>query len=163
SLIRITLTFALAATTGLIVLMPYLNQVLFGDRSGTGVLNVYTAAVLLASLIGAYNAILQSRNQHYLTLGALLSGMLTKWLANQWLVERMGTMGASIATVLALMVILFVIWLGLPAELQQSIRKKGFGLKLIFSSGLMAISVWVVTWVTEMLILNSGSRLASFG
>lgn len=163
SLIRITLTFALAATAGLIVLMPYLNQVLFGDRSGTGVLNVYTAAVLLASLIGAYNAILQSRNQHYLTLGALLSGMLTKWLANQWLVERMGTMGASIATILALMVILCVIWLGLPSVLQQSVRKKSFGLKLIFSSGLMAISVWVVTWVTEMFVLNNGSRLASFG
>ena len=57
SMVRMTLTFSIAATTGLIVLMPYINQVLFGDRSGVGVLSVYMLAILFASLIGTYNAL----------------------------------------------------------------------------------------------------------
>lgn len=162
SLIRITMTFAMAATTGLVVLMPYLNQLLFGDRSGVLVLCVYVGAVLLASLIGAYNAILQSRDQHYLTMVALFIGILVKWVLNSWLVEKFGTLGASLATDASLVVILAVIILGAPSPLKRSLVKDQFGLRLFYSSSVMALAVWLVTQGFSRFLFSDAQRLDSF-
>lgn len=162
SMVRITATFSLAATTGLIVLMPYINQLLFGDRSGVGVLRIYMVAILFASLIGTYNAILQSQNHHYLTIGALLVGLLTKWFVNNWLIVKFGTIGASLATVLSLGLILFVIQLGLPHTLKKEAAKNRIVLKLVLLSLLMAIVVGVATQVAENWLLNGGNRLEAF-
>lgn len=162
SMVRITATFSLAATTGLIVLMPYINQLLFGDRSGIGVLRVYMIAIMLASLIGTYNAILQSQNHHYLTIGALLIGLLTKWFVNNWLIIKFGTIGASLATVLSLGLILFVIQLGLPHTLKKEAAKNRIVLKLVSLSLIMAIVVGIATTVAENWFFNGGNRLEAF-
>lgn len=162
SMVRITLTFSIAATTGLIVLMPYINQLLFGDRSGVGVLSVYVLAILFASLIGTYNAILQSRSQHYLTMVALLVGLLTKWLANNWLIMKFGTIGASLATILSLGLVLFIIRLGLPDSLKKECARKGFALKLGTISLVMAALVWGVTQGMEKWVFNGGHRTDAF-
>ncbi|WP_414839466.1 putative polysaccharide biosynthesis protein [Carnobacterium sp. TMP28] len=162
SMVRITATFSLAATTGLIVLMPYINQLLFGDRSGVRVLRVYMLAILLASLIGTYNAILQSQNHHYLTIGALLIGLLTKWFVNNWLIIKFGTLGASLATVLSLGLILFVIQLGLPHTLKKEVAKNRIVLKLVSLSLIMAIVVGIATTVVENGFFNGGHRLEAF-
>ena len=162
SMVRMTLTFSIAATTGLIVLMPYINQVLFGDRSGVGVLSVYMLAILFASLIGTYNAILQSRNQHYLTMIALAIGLLTKWVTNNWLIIKFGTIGASLATVLSLGLILSVIRLGLPHALKKEYTKKSFALKLVIISLTMSVIVWGSTRGIEAWFLNGGHRTDAF-
>jgi PST family polysaccharide transporter len=162
SMVRVTLTFSIAATTGLIALMPYINQVLFGDRFGVAVLSVYMVAILFASLIGAYNAVLQSQNQHYLTMAALLAGLVVKWVTNKWLIMKFGTIGASLATVLSLALILFIIRLGLPSALKRDVTKKRIVLKLSSISLLMAAIVWLSTRLIEKGILNEGQRTDAF-
>ncbi|WP_034551459.1 putative polysaccharide biosynthesis protein [Carnobacterium funditum] len=162
SMVRMTLTFSIAATTGLIVLMPYINQFLFGDRSGVRILSIYMLAILFASLIGTYNAILQSRNQYYLTMVALMIGLLVKWLANTWLIIKIGTIGASIATVLSLVVILFVVRLGLPVVLRKEFKKNGIVFKLAWLSLAMATIVWLGTQFIEKWIFNGGHRIDAF-
>ena len=162
SMVRITLTFSIAATTGLIILMPYINQVLFGDRFGVAILSVYMIAILFASLIGAYNAILQSQDQHHLTMIALVIGLLAKWITNKWLIMKFGTIGASLATVLSLALILFIIRLGLSSTLKRSIAKKRIMLKLNSISLLMAAIVWLMTRLIEKNFLNGGHRTDAF-
>ncbi|MGB6178849.1 putative polysaccharide biosynthesis protein [Carnobacterium sp.] len=162
SMVRMTVTFSVAATTGLVVLMPYINQLLFGDRFGVGVLRIYMLAILFASLIGSYHAILQSQNHHYLIMGALIMGLVMKWVANHLFVTKFGTIGASLATVLSLGLILFVIRFGLPRLLKRELTKKRFVLKISLISLVMGITVWLITHYIENWIFNDGNRMDAF-
>lgn len=146
SLLRITTAFAMAATSGMLVLLPYINHVLFGDRAGNGVLSIYLLSIILASLIGAYNAILQSRNQHRLAMIALLVGLVVKVLFDDLLVRAFGTLGASLATVMSLAVILSCLWIGSPVALKGSILRGGFLVKLV-------LCCWVMTFVVLLTVL----------
>ena len=163
SLMRITATFAMAATTGIIVLMPYLNLVLFGDTDGSLVLSVYSISIFLTSLIGAYNAIFQSQNKHQVALIGLLIGLGIKIVLNEWLVEQFGTLGSSGATIIGLLVILIIMWWDLPKEIKESLTEKSFGWKLLFSCGVMAIIVWFeMKWFGNSALIEE-NRLAAFG
>lgn len=143
SLMRITATFAMAATTGMIVLMPYLNLTLFGDTDGNLVLSIYSVAILFASLIGAYNTIFQSQNKHRMALIGLLIGLGVKIVLNEWFIEHFGTLGSSGATVMSLFAILMVIRLDSSKETKESLVEKSFGWKLLLSCGVMAVIVWI--------------------
>lgn len=162
SLMRITATFATAATTGMIVLMPYLNLTLFGDTDGNLVLRVYSVAILFASLIGAYNTIFQSRNKHKVALVALLIGLGVKILLNEGLVELYGTLGSSGATVVSLFAILLVMRLDASKEVKESLVEKSFGWKLLVSCGVMAMIVWLEMQLIGQSTLIDENRLAAF-
>lgn len=149
SLLRITTAFAMVATAGMLTLMPFINDLLFGDRDGNAVLSVYILAIIVASLIGAYNTILQSRNQHRMAMLALVFGLLLKWGFNQLLIGHFGTMGASIATVFSLGGILLVLWLAMPTRLKGSLLKGSFLLKLV-------ICCWIMTFVITIVFLFLG-------
>lgn len=163
SLMRITATFAMPATTGIIMLMPYLNLTLFGDTDGNMVLSLYSVSILLTSLIGAYNAIFQSQNKHQNALVSLMIGLGIKIVLNEWFVEKYGTLGSSGATIVSLFVILLVMWFNSPKELKESLLKNNFGWKLVLSCGVMAIIVWVIMQLIGQNALIEESRLAAFG
>lgn len=149
SLIRITTAFAMVATAGMLTLMPFINDLLFGDRDGNAVLSVYILAIIVASLIGAYNTILQSRNQHRMAMIALIFGLGLKWGFNQLLIGPFGTLGASLATILSLGGILVVLWLAMPTRLKGSLLKGGFLLKLV-------VCCWIMTFVVAVVIVLLG-------
>lgn len=110
SLLKMTVALASAATAGMIVILPRLNHMLFGDTQGNMVLAVYVTSVLVASLIMAYHGILQSSGKYYITLIGLLAGLIVKWIGNDYLVMLSQTLGASIATVLGLLVMFGMIY-----------------------------------------------------
>lgn len=162
SLMRITATFAMAATTGMIVLMPYLNLTLFGDTDGNLVLSVYSVAVLFASLIGAYNTIFQSQNKHKVSLVALLIGLGVKLVLNEWFIEQYGTLGSSGAIVVSLFAILVVMRLDASKEVKESLIEKSFGWKLLVSCGVMAMIVWLEMQLIGQSALLDENRMAAF-
>ncbi|MGB7460497.1 MAG: polysaccharide biosynthesis protein [Carnobacterium jeotgali] len=163
SLVRITATFAMAATTGMIVLMPYLNLTLFGDTDGNLVLSLYSVAILFASFIGAYNAIFQSQNKHKVALIGLLIGLGVKIVLNEWFVEHYGTLGSSGATVISLVTILMVMHMDTSKEVKESFVEKSFGWKLLFSCGVMAMLVWLEMQLIGQSAIIEENRLAAFG
>lgn len=162
SLMRITATFAMAATTGMIVLMPYLNLTLFGDRDGNLVLSLYSVAILFTSLIGAYNTIFQSQNKHQVALVGLLIGLGIKIVLNEGFVENYGTLGSSGATIVGLLAILIVMWFDSPKEIRESLVEARFGWKLLLSCGVMAIIVWLEMKLIGQSALTKENRLAAF-
>ncbi|WP_179396118.1 putative polysaccharide biosynthesis protein [Lacticaseibacillus absianus] len=129
-LIRFNLSLSLAATSGLIALMPAINWLLFGDTADSTTLRIYALSIVLVALINAYNAILQSLNQFRATTYALFVGFALKLLANQPLVMLYGTAGAAWATVLSLTVILVLLYLQLPEAIRQPDPRQ-FGLRLL--------------------------------
>ncbi|MBM6615390.1 polysaccharide biosynthesis protein [Desemzia sp. RIT804] len=161
SFLRITITIATAATFGMILLTPYLNHTLFGDKEGNLTIGIYLIAIFLASLIGAVNAIFQSRNQHRLAFVGLMIGLLVKALVNTYLVELRGTAGSSLGTVLALLATLVFSWLKLDGQLKTAVYAKGFCWKLVVSSIMMGVTVIVVTSLIHLTGLDA-SRTGSF-
>lgn len=146
SLLRITTAFAMVATAGMLTLMPFINHLLFGDREGNTVLSIYIVAIIFASLIGAYNTILQSRTRHKMAMIALVIGLILKWGFNQLLVPAFGTIGASLATVLSLAGILVVLWLAMPQQLKGSLLRDGFLIKLV-------VCCWVMIFIVTIVVI----------
>lgn len=161
SFLRITTTIAAAATVGMIVLTPYLNHTLFGDKEGNVTIAIYVVSVFAASLIGAVNAIFQSRNQHRLAFVGLLLGLVVKSVLNTPLVVLLGTAGSSLGTVLALLSTLAFSWWKLTDSIKIAVFAKGFGWKLAASSFIMGAAVLATVSLVSLTGLNA-DRLGSF-
>ena len=158
SLIRITLTLSLAATVGLLAILPEVNQMLFGDRSGQVVLAIYVMAIAAASLVMAFHSILQSENQYRLTLYALAIGLVVKLALNSWLVSSLGTLGASIATLTGLVIMAIFLASKLSLSMTQLWRTDHFLLKLVGGAGMLYITAVMTKWVLTSLLFQSDSR-----
>ncbi|AMB99169.1 hypothetical protein AWM75_03735 [Aerococcus urinaehominis] len=127
---RLTLLVASLVTTGLMSVLPLLNQVLFASRQASHVLTVYLAMVLLASMSLVVHNILQADNKWYYSGLALLAGLVIKYIANQILIVAWATMGAAIASLLALVTVLVVLLVCLERSILVQLTKSGLLLRL---------------------------------
>ena len=140
SLIKMTMVFSVAATVGLLVILPRVNHMLFGDIQGNDVLSVYSISIVLASMMMAYHGILQSTGKYTITLMALLVGLLAKGIGNLWFIPQFQTLGASIATILGLFVMLGMIWMLSGESKSSSNHQKSIMIKL----GIVTIGMAIV-------------------
>lgn len=158
SLIRITACISVAAVMGLLAILPEVNLMLFGDTAGTGVLAIYILSIAVASVMIAYHSILQSFQQYRSTLLALGFGIVVKLLLNQLLIARMGTAGASLATVIGLVVMVFVMAKQLPFAMRGVWRKDSFTSKLTVGGLLLFIVAFSFKWLLRMGMTDPLSR-----
>jgi len=117
--IRLALVLSGVSTIGLMVIMPQVNQVLFGSREGSMALMWFVLAIVPATLITILSSVLQSLNR---TTGlSWLIGicLLAKWGLNQWLVPDLGITGAAVSTTVALLPLLGYALLRIPRHLWQ--------------------------------------------
>ena len=140
SLLKMTMVFSVVATVGLLVILPRVNHMLFGDIQGNDVLSIYIISIILASMMMAYHGILQSTGKYSITLIALLIGLIAKGIGNLWFIPQFQTLGASIATILGLFVMLGMIWI-LSGGKSSSNHQKSTMIKLGIVSIGMAIVV----------------------
>lgn len=111
SLLKMTMVFSVVATVGLLVVLPRVNHMLFGDIQGNDVLSVYIISIVLASMMMSYHGLLQSTGKYSITLIALFVGLIAKGVANLWFIPIFQTLGASFATILGLFVMLGMMWI----------------------------------------------------
>lgn len=135
--LRFTTTVASAASMGLALLLPYLNFTLFKDYQGNGVLGVYVFSIALMAVIQAYQSIQQSTNKFNIALIAAGMGLLIKGLLTSMLTQAMGTLGASISTILGLLTTLVFIILFSKKEINRFVVEHFFLKKLVISIGIM--------------------------
>jgi PST family polysaccharide transporter len=112
--LRLSLVLAAVASAGLIAIMPVVNDMLFGSREGSVALAWYTASILPATLIVVLTSTLQSTDRARGIGWMILVTMVFKYVLNEWLVPHYGIVGASVATVVALLPMLGVTILRLP-------------------------------------------------
>ena len=109
------------------------------------------------TLIGTFNAILQSLNYIKETVTALLAGIGVKILLNGPLIKMLGISGASLATVLALLAALGLIIKACPKEI-RGLLDLTFSLKLSLACAMM----WLAVFLAD-LVLNLGAGRLMFG
>lgn len=157
SLLRVSLTISMAASIGMVALMPQINHLLFGSSEGSLALAVYNLSVIFAALIFVYNSILQSAGAVKPTLVAIITGIIIKVVLNSWATQWLGILGASLVTVLSLAVIAGVMNYALPSQLSKRVyREHHFLRKLIWGNLLMFIVVKLLVIVLQLTVVSSG-------
>ena len=159
SLLRMTSVFSAAAVTGLLAILPNVNNMLFGDREGIAVLSVYILAIFAASIMTAYHSILQSLGQYKISLVALAAGLTVKFFGNLLLVEPLGTMGASIALIAGLAAMVLVLWMNSERALRDVWFTDHFVRKLLAGCVVLFVTVWALRVGLERYLFTDGGRL----
>ncbi|NCB64929.1 MAG: polysaccharide biosynthesis protein [Bacilli bacterium] len=159
SLLRMTSVFSAAAVTGLLAILPNVNNMLFGDREGIAVLSVYILAIFAASIMTAYHSILQSLGQYKISLVALAAGLTVKFFGNLLLVEPLGTMGASIALIAGLAAMVLVLWMNSERALRDVWFTDHFVRKLLAGCVVLFVTVWALRVGLERYLFTDGDRL----
>lgn len=94
---RLAFLFGWAASLGLILVLPYVNEMLFETRSGSAAIMVFCIQIFELSLILPLVAVLQGLGRVKVPALLLLAGLAVKAAANWLLVPQWGILGASIA------------------------------------------------------------------
>lgn len=158
---HISLLFSVAATGGLIALLPWINQLLFGDREQLITLALYLGAIVLVAMINTYNAILQSVGNYRAATYGLLIGIALKAALTGPLIRLFGLPGASLATLIGLAVVWWIIFNQMPSLIRIAVSTRAFGTRLLR----VTVPMMAGAWLTALLVqgrLGTG-RLASIG
>lgn len=138
--LKITIVISSASAIGLINLLPLLNQVFFKSNDLIGTLSLYMLTVIFVSLIMMYIALLEVQHRYRVILIGFGIGLLIKVIFNLFFISIMGILGASLATVLALIV--FTLYLHRHIMLIYAlIALRKFYLKLVVALLVMTASV----------------------
>ena len=94
---RVSVLFAVAASAGLTLVMPYVNEALFKTPDGSFALIVFNWQIVSMSLVLVLTAILYGFGKIRVPALLLGTGLLLKVAGNLWLVPGYGITGAAIA------------------------------------------------------------------
>lgn len=155
---HVALVMAGLATSGLVFLMPQINQLLFVSRQGSAALAIMMLSIPLVTVISMDCSVLQSTNDFRAMVSALLTGLITKCLINFALVVHLGIAGASVGTVLSLAVTAGMTQLALPSILKRQDQQHCFDLKLLLIALIMGLVVFLAAFLMEWHL--GSSRLA---
>lgn len=95
---RSSLIFGVAAALGLILVMPYVNQMLFKTDAYSNVLKLYSFQIIPLSIILTFTAILQGYSKLKGPAVFLGLGIVLKWIGNIILIPHYDVLGAAIAS-----------------------------------------------------------------
>ncbi|MBU7568785.1 polysaccharide biosynthesis protein [Weissella sagaensis] len=156
---RLSLILSGVATCGLMAVMPVVNQVLFSTREGSHALIVFVLTVIPATLILIGTSVLQSLNKTRGISWLIILTMVIKYGLNIWLVPKYGIIGASWATMLSLLPMLYIVMHRLPKTVWQQWHAPYWWLKFMIT--LLGVLVSAGGWCKISDIFIGSSRLAS--
>ena len=160
--LRLTTTLALAATVGLAMLLPYINYALFKDYAGNATLVLFVFSIALTAVIQTYQSIAQSKNSFRPSLKAAGWGLFVKALATPLLTGYLGTVGASVSTLLGLAVTFGYFVHTETSEINQFWKERSFGKKLAQCLGWMILSLFLYYGVLTFLFGPVAHRSTAF-
>lgn len=151
TMLHVGVALSVAAAAGMIILMPQINTLLFGDSKLSFTLEIYVLSVPLISVISIYNSILQSEDNFWGTFVAVIAALFIKVILNSWFVRHYGISGASLCTLLSLGAALLVLVLILPQSVRQQPRSLAqFAMRLAGCTLLMIAGIWLLNFTCSM-------------
>lgn len=156
---RTSLLFGTAAALGLVLVMPFVNQMLFKTDALTSVLMLYVIQIVPLSIVLTFTAILQGYGKLKVPTLLLVVGFLLKALGNGMMIDILGILGAAIASNIGL----FVTAIGLALYVKKIVKVKFampmFYVKLLISSLAMIVAVFVWEQLATMAVNEVVSRM----
>src|SRR5699024_3860989 len=158
-MLRLSLILSGVATTGLIAIMPVVNQVLFSTREGSQALMVFVITIVPATIILIVTSVLQSLDYTRGVGWFVILTMIVKYVLNILLVPKFGIMGAAMATLLSLMPMLYFVLRRLPIKLRRQWHGRYWWYKLITTLLVVLLTAGSWCWLSDKLF--GSSRLVS--
>ncbi len=145
-MLRVSMFMTVGVAVGMISLMPLINRLLFNSNQQNTTISIFMISVVLTTMITIYSSILQSANHFKITIIAIILGLAAKILITKEMVAHMGIAGASISTVISLLLMLIVEVKFAPTDIVKIENKWSFLWKLTV--------IAIVMLVIEMILMN---------
>lgn len=159
---RATLVFAVAASFGLVFIMPYINQALFKEDIFSNILSVYALQTIPLAIIITMTAILQGYSKLFVPAIFIVISCGIKLVGNILFIPTFELAGAVITSNISLFACAIAIILYMRKIIKTSLAPFAYYKKLLFAVILMGASVKITAWLMSLLIVTSDiSRVSS--
>ncbi len=157
---RSSLLFGVAAALGLILVMPYINILLFKTDALSGVLKLYAVQIVPLSIILTFTAVLQGYSKLKVPALFLVFSVAIKYAGNSLLIAEWGVIGAAIASNMALIFTATALIVYLKKVAAIKLASRIFYRKLGFACIAMLISVeGMIVLLNQFIDVMSFSRI----
>lgn len=153
--ISLSIYLAAGATAGLVILFPEVNLLLFNSPDGTSALQVLAFAVLLSSVIITASAILQGLGKMRVITLFVSVTFGVKFILNRLLIPYYGMIGASFATVGALLVLCILIIWYLRSRLGLSVLAELKWGGLSIATGGMVLYLFILKYLATFIEIST--------
>ncbi|GAA0467184.1 polysaccharide biosynthesis protein [Alkalibacillus silvisoli] len=107
---KLTLLFSLSASAGLIAIMPLLNPLFYQSSDGTVAIQLMVVLVFLLSMIMTLSVMLQAHGVRLKQVKYLVLLFVIKAILNLILIQQYGIVGASVASIIAAIVVVIIFY-----------------------------------------------------
>lgn len=141
---RSSLMFGVAASIGLVVVMPYVNTMLFKTNDLSNVLMIIVLQIIPLSIILTLTAILQGMGKLKIPAIFIFCALIVKGIGNLILVPHLDVLGASVASNLSLYLCSLFLIIYIRNLTSTHLAKSHFYIKLFSACLAMTITVYVI-------------------
>lgn len=147
---RSSLLFGVAAALGLLLVMPYVNMLLFTTDSYSNTLRLYVVQIIPLSIILTFTAVLQGYSKLKMPALFLLMSIVLKWVGNMLLIPTLGVLGAAIASTggLIFAAVAFVLYMKKIAV--SRLASTMYYRKLLVASSAMIVTVLCAVFLLDL-------------
>ena len=156
---RTSLVFGTAASLGLVLVMPFANQMLFETNALTEVLVLYVIQIIPLSIVLTFTAILQGYGKLKIPAIILLFGFLLKFTLNVTTISSIGVLGAAMASNVGLWLTAIGLILYLKKIVNIQLAVSQFYGKLFIAIGAMTVAVLAWQQFAMLFVEGRASRL----
>lgn len=158
--LRITLIVSLLTAVGLIAIMPVINQFLFSSREGDSALMWYVTIIVPATLITVLASVLQSMNRTKGLITMIGVTLVLKYGLNNLLMPQFAIVGASVATMLALLPLLVYSMYQLPRPLWRGMFTWNWWFRVVgMLMAMMVVAIGVRMLGNQIFGLGRGASI----
>ena len=150
---RTSILFGWAASLGLVLVMPYINVMLFKTDMLSDVLMLYVVQIVPLSIILTFTAILQGYGKIKMPAIFLLVGFIVKMIVNLLIIGPLGVLGAAIGNNIGLMISAIALIYYLKNMITIQLAPAHFYKKVGLAS--LSMVVVVIAWLQVVPILLS--------
>ena len=158
---RVSLLLGVAASIGLVIVMPYVNEMLFETNSLSSVLMVYVLQIIPLSIILTFTAMLQGMNKLKIPALILSGAIILKLIGNHLFIPYSDVLGAAIASNIGLYICAGLLMIYLKQVLKVKLAKREFYIKLGIASGSMILSVFVIDTILHSALGSFSGRITA--
>lgn len=151
---RTSILFGWAASLGLVLVMPYVNTMLFKTDMLSEVLMLYVLQIVPLSIILTFTAILQGYGKLKKPALFLFMGFIVKVILNVMTIGSMGVLGAAIANNIGLLITAIALIYYLKKITDIKLAPASFYKKVGIAS--LSMAVVVIVWLQFVPILLGG-------
>ena len=153
--LQISIMVGVAGSIGLLSIISQTNQMLFENKQGSEVLGLLCLLIFLSSVIITLSSILQGVGYTIFPASIILVGFALKYLLNILLVRYFGTVGAASASIVSMMLILFMLVIKLNKVIKVTVISKQYIRTISFAAFAMGGCLWAYIMVTDLLLPTS--------